>query len=228
MEGPSCLDAWRTHFRDVPRSVQPAAFNPSGPSLPVLPDVAATMQQLRASMPVALGNLDFPFSEAELLQVFNGLPGGRSPGPDGLPYEALRVDDACFRSCLLPFFELVRSWSIVPTVWRSAVVAPLHKSGAADQFTNYRPISLLCSSQKVFERLLLKRLVPHVDPLLDESQAGFRWGAEEQIYTLAETLRLRGQRQTFCVFVNVRKAFDVARRDAVLVKLAEAGVRSAH
>ena len=42
VEGPSCLDAWRTHFRNVPRSAQPAAFNPSGPSLPVLPDVVAT------------------------------------------------------------------------------------------------------------------------------------------------------------------------------------------
>ena len=66
--------------------------------------------------------------------------------------------------------------------------------------------------------------MPHVNPLLDESHAGFSWGAEDQIYTLAETLRLRGQRQTFCAFVGVRKAFDVVWRDAVLVKLAEAGV----
>ena len=87
---------------------------------------------------------------------------------------------------LLVFFELVRSWSIVPTVWRSTVVAPLHKGGSADQLTNYRPISLLCSCQQVFEWLGLKRLLPHIEPLL-KSQAGFRWGAKEQIYTLAET-----------------------------------------
>ena len=109
-------------------------------------------------------------------------------------------------------------------MWRSAIVAPLHKCGPADQFTNYRPISLLCSCQKVFERLVLKRLLPNVDPRLDESQAGFRWGAEEQIYTLAETLRLRASRRTFCAFVDVRKAFDVAWRDAVLLKLASFGV----
>eukprot|EP00439_Symbiodinium_sp_Y106_P065296 s2170_g10.t1 len=143
---------------------------------------------------------------------------------DGLPYEALRVEDQCLRSSLLVFFELVRSWSIVPTAWRSAVVAPLHKGGAADQFTNYRPISLLRSCQKIFERLVLKRLLPHIDPLLDESQAGFRWGAEEQIYALTEMLRLRAGRRTFCAFVDVRKAFHVAWRDAVLLKLASAGV----
>ena len=123
------------------------------------------------------------------------------------------------RSSLLVIFELIRSWSIVPTVWWTAIVG-----GSADQFTNYRPISLLCSCQKVFERLVLKRLSPHVDPLLDESQAGFRWGAAEQVYTLQETVCLRAHRRTLGAFVNVRKAFDLAWRDAVLLKLASAGV----
>ena len=153
------------------------------------------------------------------------LPANRAPGPDGLTYELFRVDDDALRSALLALFELVRYWAVVPSSWRSATVTPLHKSGAADEFTNYRPISLLSCALKVSERLLLKRLHPRLNPLIDESQAGFRWGAEEQqIYTLAETLRLRAGTRTFCAFVDVRKAFDVAWRDAVLVKLAVAGV----
>ena len=103
-------------------------------------------------------------------------------------------------------------------------MSPLHKTGAADDFNNYRPISLLCCSLKIFERLLLARLLPVVDPQLDESQAGFRFGAEEHVYTLAETLRVRRGRRTFCAFVDVRKAFDIVWRDAVLLKLAEMGV----
>ena len=215
------IDAWRAHFRDVPLNARPAVSSRSDPQAP---GVESTVQQLRASMQASVGDLDLPFSEAELAQVLQELPCDRSPGPDGLPYEALRIEDPSLRAALLVFFELVRSWSIVPTVWRSAIVAPLHKCGPADQFTNYRPISLLCSCQKVFERLVLKRLLPHVDPRLDESQAGFLWGAEEQIYTLAEIFRLRARRRTFCAFVDVRKAFDVAWRDAVLLKLASFGV----
>ena len=49
----------------------------------MLPDVATTRQQLPASMPVNLGNMDLSFSEAELSQVPSGLPSGCSPGPDG-------------------------------------------------------------------------------------------------------------------------------------------------
>ena len=60
--------------------------------------------------------------------------------------------------------------------------------------------------------------------LTKAGQASFRWRAEEQSYTLAEMLLLRGQHDAFCAFVGFRKAFDVAFRDAVFVKLAEAKV----
>ena len=223
LEGNACLDAWRCHFRDVPASVAPSVSPCNNDD----PDLLQRLSNLRGAMSRSTGQFDFAFSEPELLQVLQELPANRAPGPDGLTYEVFRVDDDLFRSALLCFFELVRSWAIVPSVWRTAVIKPLHKSGSAEEFTNYRPISLLCCSLKIFERLLLKRLLPHVAPQIDETQAGFRWGAEEQVYTLAETLRLRRRKRTFCAFVDVRKAFDVAWRNAVLVKLAELGITGA-
>ena len=216
VEGAACIDAWRCHFRDVPVS----AGSVSASS----PDLESDVRRLRRQMYATASRFDFPFSEPELLQVLQQLPANRAPGPDGLTYELYRIDDGTMRNALLSFFELVRCWAVVPSVWRSAVVTPLHKTGAEDEFTNYRPISLLCCGLKVFERLLLTRLLPHVNPRIDESQAGFRWGAEEQIYTLVETLRLRARKRTFCAFVDVRKAFDVAWRDAVRVQLAALGV----
>eukprot|EP00439_Symbiodinium_sp_Y106_P028743 s4698_g3.t1 len=216
VEGASCLEAWRCHFRDVPASV--------GCASTTSPDLEEDVRRLRSVMSTTVSRFDYPFSEPELLRVLQQLPPNRAPGPDGLTYELYRVEDDTLRRALLSFLELVRHWAVVPSVWRSAVVTPLHKTGAEDEFTNYRPISLLCCGLKVFERLLLRRLLPHVNPRIDESQAGFRWGAEEQIYTLVETLRLRARKRTFCAFVDVRKAFDVAWRDAVLLQLAAVGV----
>ena len=225
VEGSDCLDAWRAHFRDVPVAAQPEpAVQCSPPPVSEALDITSRVAALRRDMPSTLGQLDFPFTEAELQNVLSQLPLHRAAGPDGLPYDVFVVDDDCLRAALLTFFELVRHWTVVPSIWRSARVRPLHKSGPVDEFNNYRPISLLCCSLKIFERLLLARVLPQVDPQLDESQAGFRWGAEEQIYTLVETLRLRAGRRTFCAFVDVRKAFDVAWRDAVLLKLTEFGI----
>ena len=168
------------------------------------------------------GPLDFPFTAAELPHVLSQLPSHRTPGPDGLPYEPFSVPDVNLASAVLAFFELVRHWAVVPTIWRSARVSPLHKTGVADDFNNYRPISLLRCSLKILERLLLlARLLPMVDPQLDESQTGFRFGAEEHVYTLAETLRVRSWAPDF---LRICRCAESAWRDAVLLKLAEMGV----
>ena len=227
LEGDQCLAAWRDHFRNVPSVCDGrlrADVATDSASAAASSDITSRAAALRRDMASLSGPLDFPLSAAELQHVLSQLPSHRAPGPDGLPYEFFAVKDDVLSSALLTFFELVRHWAVVPSIWRSARVSPLHKGGPADDFNNYRPISLLCCSLKIFERLLLARLLPRVDPQLDECQAGFRWGAEEQIYTLAETLRLRARKRTFCAFVDVRKAFDVAWRDAVLVRLAETGV----
>ena len=66
-------------------------------------------------------------------------------------------------------------------------------------------------------RMVLKRISPAVDLQLDPSQAGFRWGSDVQFYTLWETLRLRKNSRTFCAFLDLRKAFDIAWRDGALL-----------
>ena len=135
LEGAACLEAWRCHFRDVPSSVMPAPSN--------YPDLCDDVHRLRRTMSTTTSSLDFPFSEPEPQRVLQQLPANRATGPDGLTYELFRVDDDALRSALLALFELVRYWAVVPSSWRYAAVTPLHKSGATDEFTNYRPISLL-------------------------------------------------------------------------------------
>ena len=39
-----------------------------------------------------------------------------------------------------------------------AKVTPIHKKGSKTDITNYRPISNLCSTSKIFEKLILKRM----------------------------------------------------------------------
>ena len=144
-------------------------------------------------------SLDFPFSrQPELQRVLQDLPGDRARGPDGLTDEVFRVDDYALQSAPLALFELVRYWAVVPSSWCAAIATPLHKSGPADEFTTYGPINLLSYALKIFEGVFLKRLHPHMDPIIDESQAGFWWGAEEQMYALAETLCLRARKRWLC------------------------------
>ena len=83
---------------------------------------------------------------------------------------------------------------------------------------------MTCCFAKLLERLILNRVRPTIDPHLDECQAGFRYGSDVQVYALLETLRLRQDVATYCAFLDIRKAFDVAWRDGAMLRLHKAGV----
>jgi hypothetical protein len=64
-----------------------------------------------------------------------------------------------------------------PKEWKHAVVVPIPKPGKdPSNPSNYRPISLLSSISKVFERIILKRLNTFVSTqkVLPNHQFGFR------------------------------------------------------
>ena len=74
-------------------------------------------------------------------------------------------------------FELIYEQRKIPEQWLLSKLIPGHKKGNNDDITNYRPIANLCCSSKVFERLILNRIIEietlnGVD-LTGEDQLGF-------------------------------------------------------
>ena len=57
-----------------------------------------------------------------------------------------------------------------------AKVTPIYKNDARDEFSNYRPISLLLNFSKILEKLMFSRLTEFLDKykILYEQQYGFR------------------------------------------------------
>ena len=52
----------------------------------------------------------------------------------------------------------------------------LHKKGAKDEINNYRPISLMPNTYKLFMKIITKRLTKTLDEEQSEEQAGFQSG----------------------------------------------------
>ena len=63
-----------------------------------------------------------------------------------------------------------------PRQWVTNVIIPLPKKGDLSLMTNYRGMSLMSIAAKVYNKILLCRIRPDVDPLLRSNQAGFRPG----------------------------------------------------
>jgi len=55
-------------------------------------------------------------------------------------------------------------------------ITPIFKSGDKSHARNYRPISILGHIAKLFEKLVLKDILPLVNPTLIDEQSGFRPG----------------------------------------------------
>jgi hypothetical protein len=97
-----------------------------------------------------------------------------------------------------------------PNLWKEAKVITLPKPGILPKFPqNLRPISLLSTTGKLFEKLILKFLQKHIDErgLLNASQFGFRarHSTTLQCMRLADhiTLNFNNKMSTAAVFLDI-------------------------
>jgi len=101
-----------------------------------------------------------------------------STGSDELTTRALQLA----ANIIAPVLSFIINKSFVlgkfPNLFKTAKVTPIHKKGSNDKVENYRPISLLSNLNKVFEKLMYKRLYSFLCryDILFHKQFGFRKG----------------------------------------------------
>ena len=112
---------------------------------------------------------------------------------------------------------------IFPDKLKIAKVIPLYKKQDEKVFGNYKPISLLSSVSKVFERIVFDKLYDYftTNGLLFNSQYGFRKHHSTELAALELTDKIRreiDQKKTpFSVYLDLSKAFDTLNH-AMLMK----------
>ena len=77
---------------------------------------------------------------------------------------------------------------------------------------SYRPISLLCVTYKILERLIYARVEPLIDSLLPKEQAGFRRGKStvDQVVLLTQNIEdsFEAKKKAGAIFVDLTAAYD--------------------
>ena len=111
----------------------------------------------------------------------------------------------------------------MPDTLKIANIIPIYKSKETDQFKNYRPISLLLSISKIFEKIVYKRLYNFMKSKLSSKQYGFR-AKRSTIQAVTElhvyvdiTDSFESNNMTMATFVDLSKAFDTIDH-AILLK----------
>ena len=121
--------------------------------------------------------------EAEIAVA--SLKKGKSAGVDNIPAELVQAGGETMIDVLTEICNRVWRTGEWPTPWTQSLIITLPKKGNLQLCQNYRTISLIGHSSKVMLKVILNRLKPQAEEIIEE-HAGFRAGRSttEQIFNL--------------------------------------------
>ncbi|KAI5751635.1 hypothetical protein M8J77_009428 [Diaphorina citri] len=164
----------------------------------------------------------------EIKQIIKDLKNNKASGEDGIVAELWKFADNYSILCLQKVIEEIWTTEKLPEDWSTAIIHPIHKKGDKSDPNNYRGISLLSVSYKIFSRALLNRAEPVMDRQLGEYQAGFRKARScaEQIHNIKSLISYTTVRSNPLVvtFVDFQKAYDCIDRVTIINTLSEFGL----
>ena len=172
-----------------------------------------------------------PTTPDEVLNCINSLKSNKSSGPNSIPFKILHLLKAELSIILSNIINRSFSLGTFPSLLKVAKVIPIFKKGSTLDVQNYRPISLLSNIDKIFQKLMHKRLINFFESkkLLYPLQFGFRTNHSTEISLLHIIERIQkslDNGQVACgIFLDLQKAFDTVDHSILLAKLRYYGIR---
>lgn len=130
------------------------------------------------------------------------------PGVDDFRVEELQaVTRGLGTEVLLRLFREVRHHEVVCMEWKLSFIIPIYRKKDKLDCQNYKSISFLCHSSKIFSSITLQRIKGKTEEILAEGQYKFRANrnAIDQMFPLRQ---LTEKCEKFGKGIDFRKAFD--------------------
>ena len=165
-----------------------------------------------------------PINEDTTIKIIDRLQPKSSHGIDNMSTKLLKTvkSEICKPITLIINQSLVTG--IFPNKLKIAKVIPLYKKGDDSIFDNYRPISILPSISKVFERTMFNQLHEYFDTskLYYSSQYGFRDKHSTELAALELVDRITHEMDNNAIPINIyldlSKAFDTLDHNILVNK----------
>ncbi|XP_041630599.1 uncharacterized protein [Drosophila kikkawai] len=195
-----------------------------------------------AQPPLVLPNVTvgepIPIDEEEVLSALTSCKASKAPGPDGIPNAALLAIVKSHPKLFAEVYNNCIAERTFPTGWKQQRLVLVPKPGKLDDDpSSYRPLCMLNSLGKIFERIICSRLEAEIEErgALSSHQHGFRKkrstiDAIREVTQLAENAiegeRWQGGTKKYCLVctLDVKNAFNSANWSRVLQALQRGGI----
>ena len=148
------------------------------------------------------------FTTTEIRAALRTSRNDTSPGLDDFLNCVMKIPEleGEFTDLLNRHSKALHIENTIPDDWRKSVIVSMPKKGNSTALDNQRGIVKTCSSATLFNKVLLSRLRPIIDPQISQCQSGFPAGRSttEQVMVLRcviDTCRVTNMTATL-VFVD--------------------------
>ena len=161
----------------------------------------------------------------EVKKIIDKLDIRKSTGLDGIGPTILKHCGDTITTCIASIINNSICSGIFPDTLKTASVMPIFKSGMKDLADNYRPISILPTISKIYERHIASQLQDYFSTtkIIHKTQSGFRkqHSCQTSLTRLIDTWikDIDNGNLVGTVFLDLKKAFDLVDHKILLYKL---------
>uniref|UniRef100_A0A803TKK2 ribonuclease H n=1 Tax=Anolis carolinensis TaxID=28377 RepID=A0A803TKK2_ANOCA len=155
---------------------------------------------------------------AEVKTIITRLKANKAPCEDFLPPELFKQNINWWAQLLAGLFNHINKACSVPSGWKLSIIVPIFKKGDKADPRNYRPISLIDITAKIYARYLLDKVEEWAENnrIIKEEQAGFRQGYStiDNAFILQHVIDKYSSlnRSLYVAFIDLSAAFDSISR----------------